>query len=66
MGSSQVVETVTLGLAEGAVGLSPMTHTRDLIPSEFLDRVAELRQRIIDGEIAVWNVIDQGYPEFWP
>ena len=58
-------ETVTLGLAEGAVGLSPMTHTRDLIPSEFLDRVAELRQRIIDGEIAVWNVIDQGYPEFY-
>ena len=42
-----------------------MTHTRDLIPSEFLDRVAELRQRIIDGEIAVWNVIDQGYPEFY-
>jgi basic membrane protein A and related proteins len=58
-------ETVTLGLAEGAVGLSPMTYTRDLIPTEFLDRVAELRQRIIDGEIAVWNVIDQGYPEFY-
>ncbi|MDF3040630.1 MAG: family transporter substrate-binding protein [Thermomicrobiales bacterium] len=58
-------ETVTLGLAEGAVGLSPMTHTRDLIPAEYLDRVAELRQQIIDGEIEVWNVIDQGYPDFY-
>jgi basic membrane protein A len=58
-------ETVTLGLAEGAVGLSPMAHTRDLIPAEYLDRVAELRQQIIDGEIEVWNVIDQGYPDFY-
>jgi basic membrane protein A len=58
-------ETVTLGLAEGAVGLSPMTHTRDMIPTEYLDRVVELRQQIIDGEIEVWNVIDEGYPDFY-
>ena len=58
-------ETVALGLAEGAVGLSPMTHTRDMIPAEYLDRVAELRQQIIDGEIEVWNTIDQGYPDFY-
>jgi basic membrane protein A len=58
-------ETVTLGLAEGAVGLSPMTYTRDLIPAADLERVAELRQQIIDGQITVWNVIDQGYPDFY-
>jgi len=58
-------ETVTLGLAEGAVGLSPMEHTRDRIPAEYLTRVEELRQRIIDGEIEVWNVIEQGYPDFY-
>ena len=44
-------ETITLGLEEGAVGLSPMIHTQDLIPGEHVDRVAELRQQIIDGEI---------------
>jgi basic membrane protein A len=58
-------ETVVLGLAEGAVGLSPMTHTRDRIPAAYLDRVADLRQQIIDGEIEVWNTIDQGYPDFY-
>ena len=58
-------ETIALGLAEGAVGLSSMTHTRDLIPAEYLDQVAALRQGIIDGEIEVWNVIDQGYPDFY-
>jgi basic membrane protein A len=58
-------ETVTLGLAEGAVGLSPMTQTRDRIPAADLDRVAQLRQDIIDGKITVWNVIDQGYPDFY-
>jgi basic membrane protein A len=58
-------ETVTLGLAEGAVGLSPMTHTRELIPAEVLAEVDRLRQAIIAGEIEVWNVIDQGYPDFY-
>jgi basic membrane protein A len=58
-------ETVTLGLAEGAVGLSPMIHTRDRIPAEYLDRVEQLRQQIIAGEIEVWNVIEQDYPDFY-
>jgi len=58
-------ETVTLGLKEGAVGLSPMKFTRNLIPAEDLDRVDQLRQQIIDGTIDVWNVIDQGYPDFF-
>ena len=58
-------ETVTLGLAEGAVGLSPMAHTRDRIPAEYLERVGQLRQDIIDGEIEVWNVVEQDYPDFY-
>jgi basic membrane protein A len=58
-------ETITLGLKEGAVGLSPMKFTRDLIPAEDLDRVDQLRQDIIDGKITVWNVIDQGCADFF-
>jgi len=58
-------ETVTLGLKEGAVGLSPMKFTKDVIPQADLDKVAQLRQQIIDGSIKVWNVIDQGYPDFY-
>jgi basic membrane protein A and related proteins len=58
-------ETITLGLKEGAVGLSPMKFTRDLIPAQDLARVDQLRQEIVDGKIKVWNVIDQGYPDFF-
>jgi hypothetical protein len=35
------------------------------VPQEYLDRVADLEQRIIDGEIEVWDVIEQGYPPFF-
>jgi basic membrane protein A len=58
-------DTVTLGLKEGAVGISPMKFTRSLVPSTYLDKVAQLRQGIIDGTIKVWNVIDQGYPTWF-
>jgi basic membrane protein A and related proteins len=58
-------ETVTLGLKEGGVGLSPMKYTADKIPQQYRDKVAQLRQDIIDGKIKVWNVIDQGYPDFY-
>src|SRR5205814_3416048 len=58
-------ETVTLGLKEGAVGLSPMKYTKDKIPAADLEKVDQLRQQIIDGKIKVWNVITQGYPSFF-
>jgi len=58
-------DTVTLGLKEGGVGLSPMKFTRDLIPAQDLARVEQMRQEIIDGKIKVWNVIEQGYPDFF-
>ena len=53
-----------LGLAEDGVGLTDFSQTRDAIPADFLDTIDELRQQIIDGEITVWDVISQGYPEW--
>jgi basic membrane protein A len=57
--------TVTLGLKQGGVGLSPMKFTRRLIPAAFLRRVSVLRTRILGGKIHVWNVITQGYPSWF-
>ncbi len=58
-------DTVNLGLKEGAVGLSPMKFTRSLIPSKYLDRVNADQQKIIDGQIKVWNTITQGNPPWF-
>ncbi|HEX5500615.1 MAG TPA: BMP family protein [Thermomicrobiales bacterium] len=57
--------TVTLGLAQDGVGLSPMTHTRGMIPASILDNVEAMKKKILSGEIKVWNVVDQGYPDFF-
>jgi basic membrane protein A and related proteins len=58
-------DTIILGLKEDGVGLSPMRYTKDQVPREILDRVDEARAGIVDGRIKVWNVIDQGYPNFY-
>jgi len=58
-------ETVNLGLKEGAVGLSPMKFTKNLIPKKYLDKVADLQQKIISGQIKVWNTITQGNPPWF-
>ena len=58
-------KTVTLGLANDGVGLSPMKYTKDMIPASILDRVADMKKKILSGEIKVWNVVDQGYPDFF-
>ena len=58
-------QTVTLGLAQDGVGLSPMNHTRNLIPASMLDKVEDMKKKILSGEIKVWNVVDQGYPDFF-
>jgi basic membrane protein A len=58
-------ETVVLGLADRGVGLSDMEYTRGVIPEAYLDRLADIRQEIIDGDRQVWNVVDQGYPDFF-
>ncbi len=58
-------KTMTLGLAQDGVGLSPMTHTRDMIPAADVAKVEDLKKKILSGEIKVWNVVDQGYPDFF-
>jgi basic membrane protein A len=56
---------VTLGLAQDGVGLSPMKYTKDKIPAAILEKVDDLKKKILSGEIKVWNVVDQGYPTFF-
>ena len=58
-------KTVTLGLAQDGVGLSPMKYTKAEIPAATLARVEELRKDILSGKIKVWNVVDKGYPPFF-
>lgn len=55
-------EVVNLDLEAGGVELGPIAEG---VPQEYIDRVDELAQQIIDGEIEVWNVIDQGYPDYF-
>jgi len=57
-------QTVTFGLKENGVGLSDMKYTKDLIPGAILKKVEEAREGILSGKIKVWNVVDQGYPDF--
>jgi basic membrane protein A len=57
-------ETIAFGLRENGVGLSEMKHTKDLIPAAFLEKVEAAREGILSGEIKVWNVVDQGYPDY--
>lgn len=58
-------ETLNFGLAEDGVGLSEFTHTREEIPDEYIEQVEDLQSQIESGELEVWNVIDQGYPDFF-
>lgn len=47
------------GLKEGGVGLSPMKYTRDLIPDSYEEKVAELKEKIISGEIKVTDITQE-------
>jgi basic membrane protein A and related proteins len=58
-------KTVTLGLAQDGVGLSPMKYTKDKIPAAILAKVDELKKKILSGDVKVWNAVDQGYPDFF-
>ena len=58
-------KTVTLGLAEDGVGLSPMKYTHDIVPAATLAKVEDLKKKILSGEIKVWNAVDQGYPDYF-
>jgi basic membrane protein A len=56
--------TVAFGLKEDGVGLSPMKYTKDIIPAAYLAKVEAAKADIISGKIKVWNVVDQGYPDY--
>ena len=58
-------ETLSFGLTENGVGLTEMKYTKNLIPAEYLTAVEETKAAIIAGEIDVWDVSSQGYPEFY-
>lgn len=58
-------QTVTLGLKENGVGLSPMTYTKSLVPPADLKKVDDLKKKILSGEIKVWDVTEQGYPDWF-
>jgi len=64
-GSLEGGQVRNYSLADGGVGLSEMIHTSDLIPAEYLDRIAEMQAGIIAGDIVVVNVIEDGYPDFF-
>jgi basic membrane protein A and related proteins len=55
-------EVVNLDLAAGGVELGTIVSG---VPQAYIDQVDQLRQQIIGGEIEVWNVIEQGYPDFF-
>jgi basic membrane protein A len=57
--------TMDLALKDGGVGLSPMKYTKDEVPASIMQAVDQARQDIIDGKIKVWNVITQGYPDYY-
>lgn len=56
--------TVAFGLKEDGVGLSPMKYTKDIIPAAYLAKVEAAKADIISGKVKVWNVVDQGYPDW--
>lgn len=58
-------QVMNFGLAENGVALSDMKYTRDEIPAAYIKKVDEMKQDIVDGEIDVWDVTEQGYPDFY-
>ncbi|MCY6380197.1 BMP family lipoprotein [Hoeflea prorocentri] len=58
-------EVMDFGLVQNGVGLSDMKHTKDKIPADYLKKVDELKAGIIAGDIEVWDVSTQGYPDFF-
>jgi len=56
-------EVVSLDLKTGGVELGPIHES---VPSNYVDQVDQLAEQIKSGEIEVWDVIEQGYPDFFP
>jgi basic membrane protein A len=61
----KITGTYSFGLKEGGVSLTPMAYTKKQIPLEIQEKVAQLRQDIIDGKIHVTNTLQinkEGHP----
>jgi basic membrane protein A len=57
-------QTITLGLADGGVGLTDFEFTKQDIPEPIRTKIDDVKKKIIAGDLKVWNVIDQGYPSW--
>ena len=64
-GQLQGNNTITFGLANGGVAISPMKYTKKLLPASDLQRIGQLKKQIESGAIKVWNVPTQGYPSWF-
>jgi len=56
---------MNFGLAESGVALSDMIHTKHMVPSAYLTTVDGYKAAIIAGDIDVWDVSTEGYPDFF-
>jgi len=56
---------MNFGLAESGVALSDMIHTKHMVPSAYLTMVDGYKAAIIAGDIDVWDVSTEGYPDFF-
>lgn len=54
-----VAGTTILGLKEGAVGLSEMTHTKKDVPEAVLTQIETLKQQLIAGKITPPKTLDE-------
>jgi basic membrane protein A len=48
--------TLQYGLEENGVGLSEMQYTRHIVPKEYVDKVNEFKQQILDGTLKVIDI----------
>jgi basic membrane protein A len=55
-GNLPVGKAEILGIAEGAIGVADNENYRKLIPDEFRDKIKELEEKIVSGEITVDTV----------
>ena len=52
-------EVIYYGLKEGGIDISPMTYTRHIIPKEYIEKIKELKEKIIKGVIVVTDITQQ-------
>lgn len=58
-GSIKDMHTLNPGLKEKGIQLSEMKYTKDKIPAEFLTKIEQIKNDIIDGKIKVTDITQQ-------